>query len=75
MLQGCDGSILLVDTPTFTGEQTARPNNNSIRGFNVVDDIKSAVEAICPNTVSCADILALVARDGVISVSVLRDHI
>ncbi|KAL0922958.1 hypothetical protein M5K25_006993 [Dendrobium thyrsiflorum] len=58
-VQGCDGSILLDDTSTLTGEKTAGPNANSVRGFDVVDTIKSQVEAICNQTVSCADILAL----------------
>lgn len=65
-VNGCDGSILLADTSTFTGEQNAFPNKNSVRGFDVIDTIKSQVEASCPSTVSCADILALAARDGVV---------
>ncbi|EYU46002.1 hypothetical protein ABFS82_04G082400 [Erythranthe guttata] len=64
-VQGCDASVLLDDTSSFTGEKTAAPNNNSIRGFNVVDDIKSKVESVCPGVVSCADILAIAARDSV----------
>jgi peroxidase len=60
--------VLLDDTPTFTGEKTAPPNNNSIRGFEVIDTIKSNLEAICPQVVSCADILAIVARDSVVAV-------
>jgi hypothetical protein len=64
-LQGCDASVLLNDTATFTGEQTAFPNAGSIRGFTVIDNIKAQVEAVCPRTVSCADILAVAARDSV----------
>ncbi|KAJ1292410.1 hypothetical protein BS78_02G389300 [Paspalum vaginatum] len=66
-VQGCDASVLLNDTATFTGEQTAFPNAGSIRGFGVIDSIKAQVEAICPQTVSCADILAVVARDSVVA--------
>ncbi|PKU86179.1 peroxidase P7 [Dendrobium catenatum] len=65
-VNGCDGSILLDDTPTFTGEKNAFPNQNSARGFEVIDAIKSSVEASCKATVSCADILALASRDGVV---------
>ncbi|XP_047180387.1 cationic peroxidase 1-like [Vigna umbellata] len=65
-VQGCDASILLDDTATFIGEKTAFPNINSVRGFEVIDNIKHNVEAACNATVSCADILALAARDGVV---------
>lgn len=65
-VNGCDGSILLDDTSTFTGEKTANPNNNSVRGFDVIDTIKSQVEAACNGVVSCADIVAIAARDSVV---------
>ncbi|XP_043723512.1 peroxidase P7-like [Telopea speciosissima] len=64
-VNGCDGSVLLDDTAKFTGEKMAAPNNNSARGFNVVDKIKANLEKECPGVVSCADILALAARDSV----------
>jgi len=66
-VQGCDASVLLSDTATFTGEQGANPNVASIRGMGVIDDIKARVEALCPRTVSCADILAVAARDSVVA--------
>ncbi|KAK7264383.1 hypothetical protein RJT34_31992 [Clitoria ternatea] len=65
-VNGCDASILLDDTATFTGEKNAAPNRNSARGFEVIDSIKSNVEVACNATVSCADILALATRDGVV---------
>ncbi|XP_057474186.1 cationic peroxidase 1-like [Actinidia eriantha] len=66
-VNGCDASVLLDDTANFTGEKTAAPNNNSLRGFEVIDTIKSHVETLCPGVVSCADILALAARDSVVA--------
>ncbi|ONK62464.1 uncharacterized protein A4U43_C07F4150 [Asparagus officinalis] len=65
-VNGCDGSLLLDDTANFTGEKTANPNSNSVRGFDVIDNIKTAVENACPGAVSCADILAVTARDSVV---------
>ncbi|KAL0709220.1 hypothetical protein Bca4012_016198 [Brassica carinata] len=65
-VNGCDASILLDDTSTFTGEQNAASNHNSARGFNVIDKIKTRVERACPGIVSCADILAMAARDSVV---------
>ncbi|PAN40978.1 hypothetical protein PAHAL_8G006900 [Panicum hallii] len=66
-VQGCDASLLLDDTASFQGEKMATPNNGSVRGFEVIDAIKSAVEKVCPGVVSCADILAIAARDSVVS--------
>lgn len=59
--QGCDGSVLLNGSRS---EKTAIPNQ-SLRGFQVIDGVKAVVEKACPGVVSCADILALVARDAV----------
>ncbi|CAN8251694.1 unnamed protein product [Cochlearia groenlandica] len=60
-VQGCDGSVLISGTDT---ERTAGPNRN-LRGFEVIDNAKTQLEAACPGVVSCADILALAARDTV----------
>uniref|UniRef100_A0A453I529 Plant heme peroxidase family profile domain-containing protein n=1 Tax=Aegilops tauschii subsp. strangulata TaxID=200361 RepID=A0A453I529_AEGTS len=71
-VNGCDGSILLDDTPFFTGEKNAAPNVNSVRGFDVIDRIKDAVNAACRgNLVSCADVVAVAARDSVVAVRFL----
>uniref|UniRef100_A0A1J3ID72 Peroxidase n=1 Tax=Noccaea caerulescens TaxID=107243 RepID=A0A1J3ID72_NOCCA len=59
---GCDGSILISGTNT---ERTAGPNLN-LRGFEVIDNAKTQLEAACPGVVSCSDILALAARDSVV---------
>jgi len=53
---------LLNNTDTIVSEQDALPNINSLRGLDVVNQIKTAVENECPNTVSCADILTIAAQ-------------
>lgn len=65
-VNGCDGSLLLDDTSTMVGEKTALSNINSLRAFDVIDEIKKALEDACPNTVSCADIIIMAARDAVV---------
>ncbi|KAJ0988450.1 hypothetical protein J5N97_006806 [Dioscorea zingiberensis] len=64
-VNGCDGSVLLDDSSSIQSEKNAVPNNNSARGFDVIDNIKTAVENACPGVVSCADILALAAEASV----------
>eukprot|EP00249_Psilotum_nudum_P005084 c18559_g2_i3 orf=3-977(-) len=63
--QGCDASILLDPTLTQATEKQS-DTNFGMRNFKYVDRIKAAVEQQCPNTVSCADILILSGRDGIV---------
>lgn len=42
-----------------------------LRNFRYLDTIKEAVERECPGAVSCADILVLSARDGIVAVNTL----
>lgn len=60
-MKGCDASILLDGNST---EKTAGPNL-SIRGYDVIDNAKAAVEAVCPGLVSCADIIIMATRDAI----------
>ncbi|CAN8238143.1 unnamed protein product [Cochlearia groenlandica] len=63
-VRGCDGSVLL-KSPKKDAERDALPNS-TLRGYEVVDAVKGALEKKCPGVVSCADVLALVARDAVL---------
>ncbi|GLJ14607.1 hypothetical protein SUGI_0236460 [Cryptomeria japonica] len=65
-VNGCDVSILLDDTANITGEKNALPNANSVRGFEVIYNIKTQLERVCSGMVSCADILTISARDSVV---------
>ncbi|BAT80228.1 hypothetical protein LR48_Vigan468s004900 [Vigna angularis] len=63
-VRGCDGSILL----KHDGSERTAEASKTLRGFEVVDDIKTELEKQCPKTVSCADILTAAARDATVEV-------
>ncbi|GJM91511.1 hypothetical protein PR202_ga07887 [Eleusine coracana subsp. coracana] len=64
-VRGCDASVMIVPTRTRPSSERVAIPNHTLRGFNAVDVVKRALEAACPRTVSCADALALMARDAV----------
>ncbi|KAL6998856.1 peroxidase [Sarracenia purpurea var. burkii] len=61
-VRGCDASILLNDG----GGERSAVASRTLRGFEVIDELKSEVEKWCPGTVSCADILTAAARDATV---------
>lgn len=69
--KGCDASILL-DGPS--SEKTAPPNL-SVRGYDIIDKAKAALEKACPGVVSCADIIVAATRDAVALVIKLRNFL
>lgn len=66
-MQGCDASLMLKGNNT----EQSDPGNRSVGGFSVIDGAKRVIEIFCPETVSCADIIALAARDAVEVVSLI----
>nr|XP_043625971.1 peroxidase N1-like [Erigeron canadensis] len=61
-IRGCDASLLINGSST----EKSAPPNAFLRGFEVIDAAKTKLETACPGVVSCADILALAARDSVV---------
>ncbi|KAF7803686.1 peroxidase 43 [Senna tora] len=61
-VEGCDGSILIEN-----GEEAEKRafGHQGVRGFDVIERAKAQLEQSCPGLVSCADIVALAARDAV----------
>ncbi|PPD89045.1 hypothetical protein GOBAR_DD14015 [Gossypium barbadense] len=63
-VRGCDASILIDSNRKSSSEKDAGPNL-TVRGFELIDEAKKALEATCPSKVSCADIITLATRDAV----------
>ncbi|KAK9288692.1 hypothetical protein L1049_017155 [Liquidambar formosana] len=65
-VQGCDASILVdaAGKKNLPLEMTST-KNFGIRKRETISYIKSMVEAVCPEQVSCTDILILAAREAV----------
>ncbi|KAL9172850.1 hypothetical protein ABFS82_03G074100 [Erythranthe guttata] len=63
-IRGCDASVLLNSKGSSQAEKDGPPNI-SLHAFYVIENAKKQVEKMCPGVVSCADILAIAARDVV----------
>lgn len=68
--QGCDASLLINSTPKNSAEKDAGANL-TVRGYDLIDAAKAAVEKACPGKVSCADIIALATRDVIALVCIV----
>ncbi|XP_035548387.1 peroxidase 29-like isoform X2 [Juglans regia] len=64
-LGGCDGSILLKESSNSLEIEAQSQKNFGIRKLDIMNNIKSSLEEVCPQTVSCADIIQLAARDAI----------
>ncbi|XP_078446912.1 peroxidase 1-like [Wolffia australiana] len=58
-VRGCDASVLLEGSES---EQMNIANLNSLRGFEAINEAKALLESQCPQTVSCAGVLAAARR-------------
>ncbi|KAJ4716913.1 Peroxidase [Melia azedarach] len=63
-VEGCDGSIL-IERNNPNDEKHAF-GHQGVGGFDVIEKAKARLEDACPGVVSCADIVALAARDAIV---------
>ncbi|WCJ34566.1 Peroxidase superfamily protein [Euphorbia peplus] len=64
-VKSCDASLLLDSVEGVKSEKESQLSFG-MRNFKYVNTIKDALEKECPSTVSCADVVALSARDGIV---------
>ncbi|KAL3652646.1 hypothetical protein CASFOL_002327 [Castilleja foliolosa] len=69
-VEGCDGSVLLDSTHSPESNKTEKtsPINLSLKGFDIINSVKSKLEKECPGVVSCADTLALATRAAIFAI-------
>nr|CAB3489686.1 unnamed protein product [Digitaria exilis] len=60
-VRGCDASVLVKGSNAEVGNS----KHQGLRGVEIIEGAKTQLEAQCPGVVSCADIVALAARDAV----------
>ncbi|XP_039126344.1 peroxidase 12-like [Dioscorea cayenensis subsp. rotundata] len=65
-VQGCDASVLLDGSASGPSEQDALPNL-TLRpaAFKAINDLRALINKKCGVVVSCADVVAVAARDSV----------
>ncbi|KAJ6798175.1 peroxidase 12-like [Iris pallida] len=64
---GCDASVLLDGSASGPSEKAAPPNL-TLRpaAFKAINDLRLLIDRACGRVVSCADVVALAARDSVV---------
>ncbi|KAG6604435.1 Peroxidase 21, partial [Cucurbita argyrosperma subsp. sororia] len=74
MVKSCDASLLLEIKEEEGGIVSEMKSSRSfgIRNLKYVNKIKQLLENECPDTVSCADIMALAARDAIVLIGGLE---
>lgn len=66
MMQGCDASVLLDGSASGPSEKDQLPNLTlRPEAFKAINDLRALIDKQCGSVVSCADLLALAARDSV----------
>ncbi|CAO2173922.1 unnamed protein product [Urochloa humidicola] len=63
-VRGCDGSVLLDASYDNPHPEKEAPVNIGLAAFDLLEEIKAAVEDRCSGVVSCSDLLIYAARDA-----------